>query len=257
MTQSHSLLVMKKGFNFSEDGPGNRLVYHLQGCNLRCLWCANPESFLLEGTEIMSSGRRQLSCQSYPIEELYKEALDSKNLFFDNGGVTFSGGEPTLQFVPLKALLQKLTQHKIHTVIETNGTHPALTELDEVINYLILDFKHIDTQKHLNFTGGDNEIILQNITHLLSFDRPLLLRIPLINGFNADQHTITAMAKWLHKRQKNTLVTYEFLPYHEYGRNKWEACGLDYPFDHGYIRKDFYSFCTKTFSQEGLTVIKT
>ena len=78
--------IFQKGFHYSQDGPGNRLIYHLQGCNLRCPWCANPEGLLLDGgTE-------------YTVEELVAEAKRSRMMFFDGGGVTLTGGEVTMQF---------------------------------------------------------------------------------------------------------------------------------------------------------------
>lgn len=84
--------IFQKGFNYSQDGPGNRLVYHLTGCNMRCPWCSNPEC--------METGGENLS-----PEEIYSEALTCHALFFDGGGVTFTGGEPTLQFEELKTAL--------------------------------------------------------------------------------------------------------------------------------------------------------
>ena len=90
------LRIFQKGFNYSQDGPGNRLVYHLQGCNLRCPWCANPEGLSVEGGE------------RYPVEALVQEVLRSRAMFFDGGGVTLTGGEVTLQFDALKELLTRL-----------------------------------------------------------------------------------------------------------------------------------------------------
>lgn len=75
----------QKGFNYSQDGTGNRLVIHLQGCNLHCPWCSNPEGMSITGGV------------SAPIEAFIQEILSCKRLFFDGGGVTFTGGECTLQ----------------------------------------------------------------------------------------------------------------------------------------------------------------
>ena len=86
------MYIFQKGFNFSQDGPGNRLVYHLQGCNMRCIWCSNPEG--------MESGKGK----SYTGEELTRECVRSRMMFFGGGGVTFTGGEATLQHEELKEL---------------------------------------------------------------------------------------------------------------------------------------------------------
>ena len=76
--------IFEKGFNYSQDGPGNRLVYHLSGCNMFCPWCSNPEG--------MEKGGRQ-----YSTDEIIREIQSSAPMFFDGGGVTFTGGECTLQ----------------------------------------------------------------------------------------------------------------------------------------------------------------
>ena len=77
--------IFQKGFNFSQDGPGNRLVYHLQGCNLRCPWCSNPEGLSFQGGE------------AYTVDALVDEVLRSRLMFFEGGGVTLTGGEMSLQ----------------------------------------------------------------------------------------------------------------------------------------------------------------
>ena len=76
------LRIFQKGFNYSQDGPGNRLVYHLQGCNLHCPWCANPEGLAVQGGT------------AYPVEALAEEVLRSRAMFFDGGGVTLTAARP-------------------------------------------------------------------------------------------------------------------------------------------------------------------
>ena len=75
------MLILQKGFNYSQDGPGNRLVYHLQGCNFRCKWCSNPESM----------GNANPEAKNYTVDELADEVKRSRMMFFDGGGVTFTG----------------------------------------------------------------------------------------------------------------------------------------------------------------------
>ena len=80
-----NVVYFQKGFNYSQDGPGNRLVIHLQGCNLHCPWCSNPEGMgFTSGIEV-------------DVDELLKEINSCKRLFFGGGGVTFTGGECTIQ----------------------------------------------------------------------------------------------------------------------------------------------------------------
>ena len=76
--------IFSKGFNFSQDGPGNRLVYHIRGCNMHYIWCSNPEGMHIDDSPHISP------------EEIAEECVGSKMMFFGGGGVTFTGGEATL-----------------------------------------------------------------------------------------------------------------------------------------------------------------
>ena len=94
--------IFQKGFNFGQDGPGNRLVYHLQGCNMRCIWCSNPEGL-----------KRKSNTQQYTIDEIFKEIISCRTMFFENGGVTFTGGEVSLQANAIQTLCQMLKKENI------------------------------------------------------------------------------------------------------------------------------------------------
>ncbi|MEE1284314.1 MAG: radical SAM protein, partial [Acutalibacteraceae bacterium] len=159
---------MHKGFNYSQDGPGNRLVYHLQGCNLHCLWCSNPESM------------KTVKYGGISVEDMAKQIVAAEPMFFDGGGVTFTGGEPTLQFEALKKLLVILKEKGISTAIETNGTNPRLPELFELIDFLIMDFKHYDGELLKKYTGLDGSIIKENYKKIAESGRQCHIRIPLI-----------------------------------------------------------------------------
>lgn len=106
------LHIFQRGFNFSQDGPGNRLVYHLQGCNLHCPWCSNPEGMTFCGGTVCS------------VEDIVAEVLRSRPMFFDGGGVTLTGGEAAMQPQAVKELLSALSGYGIHTALESNGTAP-------------------------------------------------------------------------------------------------------------------------------------
>ena len=142
--------IFNKGFNFGQDGPGNRLVYHLQGCNMRCIWCSNPE------------GMPQNGGKEYSVDEIFDECQRSKMMLFSGGGVTFTGGEATMQFAELLELLKRLKDNKIHTCIETNGTSRGLSDLLTYIDYLIMDFKHYDSGELKRYTGVGDEITKMN-----------------------------------------------------------------------------------------------
>ena len=231
--------IFGKGFNFAQDGPGNRLVYHLSGCNMRCIWCSNPD-----GMEI-SSGKE------YSVDELLAECKSCAPMFFGGGGVTFTGGEATLQANELIKLLKLLKKENIHTCIETNGTSERLPEIAEFVDYLIMDFKHYDSAELEKYTGVGNERIKQNFEALCTSGRQLHLRIPLINGINAEDPK--GFSEYFKKHNTQNLV-FEFLPYHEYGKGKWKT---EYKVQNGFITKECLENFMNAFEANGLKIINT
>ena len=91
------MLVLQKGFNYSQDGPGNRLVYHLQGCNFACKWCSNADSIPRENPKAKERSG----------DDIFDEIMRSRMMFFDGGGVTFTGGECTLWHAELLPLFKR------------------------------------------------------------------------------------------------------------------------------------------------------
>ena len=87
-----TIKIFKRGFNYSQDGRGNRLVIHMQGCNLRCPWCTNPEGFEANGVVMRKHEDRppRLSCEEWELDELFNLCRESSSLFFEGGGVTFT-----------------------------------------------------------------------------------------------------------------------------------------------------------------------
>ena len=223
--------VLHKGFNYSQDGPGNRLVYHLQGCNLHCPWCSNPESM-----KIITQGGTD-------IDEIIRQSIAASPMFFDGGGVTFTGGEPTVQFEALKEVLTQLKSAGINTAIETNGTNPRLPELFEFIDFLIMDFKHHNSDKLKEYAGIGNENVIANIKAASEQRKQLLVRIPLINGFNASVEDAQCFADVLSPLMKEGF-NLEVLSYHEYGKDKWLQNGMDYTMQNAFVDEvQFTEFC--------------
>ncbi len=232
--------ILQKGFNFSQDGPGNRLVYHLQGCNFKCKWCSNPESMKTEYE----------NCKDYSVNEIVDEVKRSQMMFFDGGGVTFTGGEPTLQFNELKEILIKLKELGINTAIETNGSHPKLIELSDYIDYFIMDIKQPDNNIHLKYTLHSNDVTLKNLKLLTDKRKQLHLRIPLINNINTDPKAFVELFNSLN--MENTVV--EILPYHEYGKCKWIE---DYEIVDGFVSDEKLNVFINTLEQNNINLIKT
>ena len=233
------MYIFQRGFNFDQDGPGNRLVYHLQGCNMRCIWCSNPEG--IEG-----SGGKQ-----FTVEELFRECVRSRMMFYGGGGVTFTGGEATLQVNELMELLKKLQEAGIHTAIETNGTSHRLMEILPFVDYLMMDFKHYDSEILKKYTGMGNEQVKKNYEEICRLGRQIHIRIPLINGINSEDPE--AFAAYL-AAFPNPNAVYEFLPYHEYGKEKWRE---EYQVRDGFISGETLRRFRERFISHGLKVVAT
>lgn len=231
--------IFGKGFNFSQDGPGNRLVYHLSGCNMYCPWCSNADGMSF------NAGRE------YDIQEILGECISCKAMFFSDGGVTFTGGEATIQYAQLLPLLKSLKNENINTALETNGTSEHLPEILEFVDYLIMDFKHYDGETLKKYTGIGIEQIKKNYEYNCNIGRQQHIRIPLINGVNTDAPQ--EFAKYFSSFDTSNTV-FEFLPYHEYGKEKWKG---NYKIHNGFITKDILEQFINTFKTYGLKIITT
>ncbi len=238
--------IFQKGFNYSQDGQGNRLVYHLLGCNMRCPWCSNPEGLSMDGEQFFEM----------TPQEILTEAVSSKPMFFDGGGVTFTGGECTLQTKELLYVLELLKENGIDTCIETNGTSDKLPEISELLDRVIIDLKHPDCEKLREVTGVGNEITKQNITEIAKSGKDLLLRVPLIGGFNTDTETIGEFAEFLCEINRPN-VRVELLKYHEYGKDKWQKLGLQYAMKNAFVTEEQRREIEEFFKNSGLNIVRT
>jgi len=242
------LHYFQSGFNYSQDGPGNRLVYHLQGCNMRCPWCANPEG--IPPHEARLCGDPQGKAASTEITELIAYAQSCTPMFFDGGGVTLTGGEPTMQYEAIAAFLTGLKTVGINTAVETNGTHPSLPALFDIIDHLMIDFKHPDDIAHKQLTGMSNVQVKRNIEAAAAQQTPILVRLLLLHRHNT-QHLqgyldyFTAL--------DTSHITFEFLRYHEFGREKRES----YTFPSAFVPDKTLLKFTQAFAQAGLEIVRT
>ena len=249
MRKENEIHIFQKGFNYSQDGPGNRLVYHLSGCNLKCPWCSNPE-----GMEITKVSK------TLTVEEMLKEAISCKMMFIDGGGVTLTGGEVTCQKDSVKALLEQLKENKIHTCIETNASLKNCEEIFESVDYMIADFKSPAPEKLKAFTGADIETIKENLIFRAKTQKPLLIRIPLINGFNNGKENAALFADFFEKLKTesgNKNLCFEILAYHEYGKDKYEKNGKEYQFRNGFVTPEDIKILATEIKNKNLNLIHT
>lgn len=166
----------------------------------------------------------------YNSEQILK-IIERQRIFYrySRGGVTFSGGEATLQVDMLRELVEKLYDKGLNLAIETSGYF----EFNDVKNILkkldliFIDIKHMDDDKHKFYTGVSNQKILDNISRLKELKVPVVVRVPVIYGVNSDVDNIRKTAKFVKKNIDDPKL--ELLPYHSFGDSKYEALGLKKP----------------------------
>lgn len=232
--------ILQKGFNYSQDGPGNRLVYHLQGCNFSCKWCSNADSIPFDNP----------NAKEYSVDMLFDEIIRSRMMFFDGGGVTFTGGEVCVQSKELILLLKKLKEADIHTCIESNASLPSVRKVAEYIDYLIVDFKHYDTDMHEKWVGVSNRTVKENIEYFLSSGRQIHIRIPVIHGINDNPEGFAEYFKSL----DTSNAVFEFLAYHEFGKDKWQG---DYEISDGFLPLGTITKFREIFENYGMKTVVT
>ncbi|OAM90931.1 pyruvate formate-lyase-activating protein [Termitidicoccus mucosus] len=200
----------------THDGPGLRMIVFTQGCHMRCVYCHNPDTLDLDGGRLVT------------LDELVERAIRQKPYFGARGGVTISGGEPTVHRRALLALFRRLHAAGIHTCLDTNGLilDEELRALYDETDLVLLDLKHIDDAQHRRVTGVSNANPLAAAAYRESTGRPMWLRYVLVPGWT-DQPD--ALARWAtHFAAYKTLRRVEILPYHRLGVHKWEHLKLDY-----------------------------
>ncbi len=240
------LKVFEIGFNYSQDGPGNRMVIHLSGCNMKCPWCSNPEG--------MSTLNKS---ESISVENLAKKIISAKPMFFDGGGVTFTGGECSLQTPALLKLIDIIKKEGVSVALESNASTKDFLKLAKVADYVITDYKHPSKEKLKEFTDGNLEIIEENLISLIKL-KPLHIRIPLIGGFNNDTQAFEGFLEFFQKlKSVSENFDVEILKYHEYGKEKWLKLGLNYAMKDAFVKNEDFLALKKLFESSGIKIIKT
>lgn len=198
------------------DGPGLRLVVFLQGCNFRCLYCANPDTISPNGGKATD------------IEEIVRMAVSQKAFFGKKGGITFSGGEPTFQAKALIPLFRRLKEEGIHICLDSNGGiwNEDVEELLLLTDLVLLDIKEFNPARHKTLTERNNEQTLATAAWLEANKRPMWLRYILVPGYSNFEEDIIGMGE--HFRSYEMIQRVELLPYHTLGIHKYEAMNKPY-----------------------------
>lgn len=209
----------------SVDGPGVRFLIFTQGCNMRCKFCHNADTWNKSSGTLMSA------------DELITTALRYKPYWGDKGGITVSGGEPLLQIDFLLELFKLAKENGINTCIDTAGQpftrkepfFSKFKELCTLTDLFICDIKHINPEQHKKLTGVKNENILDMLRFLSDIGKPVWIRQVLVPGITDDSGYLRQTREFI-DTLKNVERT-EVLPYHTMGAYKWTELGMSYPLE--------------------------
>jgi pyruvate formate lyase activating enzyme len=202
------------------DGPGVRIVGWTTGCQFRCLYCHNPDTWTLSNGIPVTLTRA--------TEELRKYRHGLKVM---SGGFTLSGGEPLLQDRFAIKLLAAAKSMGIHTALDTNGALGSrLTDAElEQIDLVLLDIKGWDPERHRRLTGMDIGPILDFARRLADFKRPIWLRFVLVPGLTDRDEDVAQIAKF--SAGLGNVERVDVLPFHQMGRFKWKELKYNYTLD--------------------------
>lgn len=202
------------------DGPGIRYVIFLQGCNFRCAYCHNPDTWDCNGGKL------------YSVDDIVSD-ISKYTRYIE--GITVSGGEPLLQIDFLIELFDRVKSLGVSTCLDTSGSifdrnNPKIMEkiakLLDLCDLVMLDIKHIDNDKHIDLTGKPNTNVLDFARYLSDIGKDIWLRYVLVPGINDD---IDILSRWYDFSQTLSNVRkIELLPYHRLATYKYKDLGLVY-----------------------------
>jgi pyruvate formate lyase activating enzyme len=199
------------------DGPGVRVVAWTTGCQFRCLYCHNPDTWTMPNGIPVAVTRA--------VEELRKYRHGLRVM---SGGFTLSGGEPLMQDRFAVKLFAAARGMGIHTALDTNGyLGERLTDAElQQIDLVLLDLKAWDPERHRHLTGMENGPTLDFARRLGALKRPIWVRFVLVPGLTDDPQEIANIARFA--AELGTVERVDVLPFHQMGRFKWQKLGLEY-----------------------------
>lgn len=206
----------------SADGPGVRYIVFLKGCNMRCKYCHNPDTWAVAGGQQLSP------------EEVLKKALRYKAYWRNNGGITVSGGEALLQIDFVMELFRLAKEKGVNTCLDTSGNpftredpfYAKFEKLMQVTDLFMLDIKHMDDKAHRKLTGQTNVNILDMARCLSEHGKSMWIRHVLVPGVTDDEEQLKNLKAFINTLDMVERV--EILPYHTLGVFKWKELGIPY-----------------------------
>jgi pyruvate formate lyase activating enzyme len=209
------------------DGPGIRTTVFLKGCPLDCGWCHNPEG-KSSGPQIMRSpaGKREVGRLISAIELAARLNRQADIMRANEGGVTFSGGEPLQQAAFVANVIDRLD--RMHILLDTSGfgDEHDFRMLAARSQLVYFDLKIIDDGLHRHYTGRSNQPILKNLEILSQMNTPFVVRVPLIPGVTDTSSNLSAIASIVSSLPAQPRV--ELLPYNPLAGAKYAALGMEY-----------------------------
>lgn len=204
------------------DGPGTRFVVFVQGCPMRCAYCHNPDTWAMTGGTMMEP------------QEIYAQYKRNEG-FYKGGGITVTGGEPLLQIDFLIDFFTIAKKDNVHTCIDSSGIafHPEnapyiekLDQLMKLTDLVMLDIKHIDSEKHKELTAQPNENILAFAKYLNERNVDMWIRHVVVPGITDDDKYLFDLGYFIGKF--TNLKALDVLPYHTMGETKYQKLGIPY-----------------------------
>ncbi|MDR3670822.1 MAG: glycyl-radical enzyme activating protein [Holophaga sp.] len=210
-------------------GPGGYVTIARETCNACDDLSCTAECY---HDALKQAGRK------YTLDELMQKIERDRRFWGGRGGVTVSGGEMAVQYRFVANLLEACHESQIHTAVETTG-HAPWPHYEMVlrnVDWLFADIKHMDSDRHKAGTGVGNELILDNLAKMarmaIAGQFRLVMRMPVVQGFNTDDENVLATAKYV---RKIGVKEVNCLPFHRLGASKYEQL------DEGYRCRDMVS----------------
>nr|MDE6142275.1 pyruvate formate lyase-activating protein [Bacilli bacterium] len=201
------------------DGPGIRAVIFFNECHLRCKYCHNPEMWHRQG-------------ENYTPIELSNKIKRYKPYFGNNGGVTFSGGEPLLHQDFLIELSKLLKEENIHIALDTAGY--GLGNYEELLSYIdliIFDIKDINEPRFKNITGGNINKVWEFLDVAKRLNKKFWIRQVIVPGIHDNETFLISLNKYIKEHFIiDNIERIEFLPYHKLGSEKYETLNIPNPY---------------------------
>jgi len=199
------------------DGPGVRIVAWLAGCQFRCVYCHNPDTWnMTNGTPItLQRAKEQL--------RKYRQGLKKMK-----GGLTISGGEPLMQHKFVIKIFSAAKEMGVHTALDTNGSLGSrLTDEDlEKVDLVLLDIKAWDNDRHQRLVGAPIAPVLEFARRLAALKRPVWVRFVLVPGVSDDPDDVSHIAEF--SAGLGNIQRVDVLPFHQMGQFKWKQLGMEY-----------------------------